>query len=187
MQRQASDGDNLSWNLKRAVMIYRWLLLLLGMTGAWSAAAQEGAPTTRQALYLEGAGIGGYGSLNYERLLHQPDQWHLAARAALSTYNLKDYRYRFNPDVLVPFGLSAYYGRRHHLDLGIGATAASIVMADRTDFTPVRTLRFHSWGSVGYRFQRPGGGLVIRATYTPLLEYNRLFRHWAGVSIGYAF
>ena len=54
----------------------------------------------KNLIYIEGAGIGGYGSLNYERvILNKTNLW-LCTRVGLSTYNLKDYTNNFNSDII---------------------------------------------------------------------------------------
>lgn len=138
-------------------------------------------------IYLEVAGVGGYGSLNFERIIRNKKKLMFAIRAGISSYHIKDYTNKFNPDILLPLGLVGYYGNCHKLECGIGETMSNIVHADVLDFKPSRTTSFHTNFSVGYRYQKSSGGVIFRCTYTPIIEYNKYFRHWAGISFGYSF
>jgi hypothetical protein len=138
-------------------------------------------------LYAEVGGAGGYGSVNYERVLLNKKYLTFALRLGIGTYHLKDYTNKFNPDLIVPFSLNGYYGKNHKLEIDLGQVLADIVIADNSDFQPKRELDFHSFFSIGYRYQKNAGGIVFRCMYSPIIEYNRYFRHWAGISIGYSF
>ena len=37
------------------------------------------------------------------------------------------------------------------------------------------------------RYQKNKEGVIFRASYTPIIEFNKYFRHWGGLTIGYAF
>ena len=86
--------------------------------------AQQVAKNT---LYLEGIGIGGYGSVNYERSIIQKNNINLMARIGFGTYHILDYTNRFNPDIIIPIAINATYGKQHHIEFGIGHTIASTV------------------------------------------------------------
>lgn len=139
------------------------------------------------AIYLEAAGAGGYGSLNYERVCYSQKKIMIALRIGTGTYHLQDYTNAFNPDVLIPLAINACYGKRHKVECSIGQTIANIVHASETSFKPTRITSLHTNFSIGYRYQKEIAGLFFRCAYTPVLELNRYFRHWAGVSIGYSF
>jgi len=138
-------------------------------------------------LYLEVAGAGGYGSVNYERSVYRKNNLMLSIRLGLSSYHIKDYTNKFNPDLLVPLAVNGYYGSDHKLVLGVGQTYANIIHAGNTNFMPVRSTDFHTFFSFGYHYQKKGNGLFFRIAYTPVIEFNTTLRHWAGVSFGYSF
>lgn len=138
-------------------------------------------------LYLEVAGIGGYGSINFERVVLRKNNLMLGVRLGVSTYHVEDYTNEFNPDIIIPFSVNGCYGRNHKIELDFGETFTNIVHADQTDFTPVRISGFHTNLSIGYRYQKNNGGIFFRCTYTPILEFNEYFRQWAGASVGYSF
>jgi len=137
-------------------------------------------------IYAEFGGIGGYGSINYERLIDKKSYFKVFGRIGLSTYNLKDYQNNFNPDIIVPLAMNACLGNEHNLELGLGPTFSRIVKVQENQG---EWLDFNF--NVGYRYQKESGGVLIRCGYTPVLENNNTgsatWRHWAGVSIGYAF
>ena len=63
----------------------------------------------KNVMYLELAGIGGYSSLNYERVVIFRDHYQLSARAGISTYHIRDYTGRINPDMLIPVAIYGSY------------------------------------------------------------------------------
>jgi hypothetical protein len=137
--------------------------------------------------FAEVAGIGGRFSVNYERKFLHTKNLRFFARLGLGSIHLKDFNNKLNPDLVIPLALVATYGKKHHLEWGFGQTFTNIVTTDFDDGTKGRQSSLSSHFLLGYRFQKKGRGLVYRLTYTPLIEYNKYFRHWGGFSIGYAF
>lgn len=144
-------------------------------------------PFSKNSIYLEGAGLGGYGSLNYERMLPLKTNLLMAVRIGLSTYNLRDYTNKFNPDLIIPLTLSGLYGNKHKLEFGIGQTISNVIRANPSNWDPERKTNLHANFAIGYRYQKKEGGLVLRCTYTPIVEFYKRYRHWGGLSVGYAF
>jgi hypothetical protein len=138
-------------------------------------------------VYVEIGGIAGYGSLNYERAFFIKTKWTLSARVGISTMNLKDYTNKFNPDILVPFAVYGSYGSNHKAEIGIGQLYENVVRADLSEFKPIRVSHFNTVFSVAYKYQRKHGGLFIRVAYSPIIDYEGVYRNWGGVSIGYSF
>jgi hypothetical protein len=162
-------------------------LLLILLIAQLVVAQVDSTHTASNAIYLEAGGAGGYGSFNYERVCYRKENILFTLRIGMGTYRLNDYSAKFNPDILIPLGISACYGKSHKIEVGIGQTLATIVHASETNFKPKRLLNFHSNFSIGYRFQKTTNGLFFRCAYTPVLEFNRYFRQWAGISLGYSF
>ncbi len=81
--------------------------------------------------------------------------------------------------VIVPFSMHAILMTegRHHIELGAGAT---VVLIDDDDG------RF-AFPEIGYRYERPDGGFLFRAVFTPMFRINKVrdFLPWGGVSFGY--
>lgn len=143
--------------------------------------------TALNQIYLELAGTGGYGSVNYERVILKRNNFGLTGRLGLSTYHFKDFEDKVNPDLIIPFSIHGYYGRKSKIEIGFGQTIANIVHAEFPEFSIKRKTDFHTHFCIGYRYQRINGGFTFRCVYTPIIEFNRYFRHWAGCSVGYSF
>ena len=171
--------------------------LFLLLNGSWTFAqsrslsgpslSDDSTHVVNHFIYLEIGGAGGYGSVNYEHLVFKKNELMLAARIGISTYHIKDFRTKFNPDILIPLTAKILYGKTHKAEIGIGETFASTIHANETDFKPKRMLNFHTHFSFGYRYQPAAGGIVIGVAYTPILEFNKSIRHWASVTLGYSF
>ncbi len=170
-------------NKKRLVAIAKvYFVLSIMFLFNHSANAQQ------NVLYLEMGGLGVYGSLNYERFFNIDMKIQLAARLGISSYGLKDYTNTFNPDVMIPIGVSGLYGQHHHrLELGIGQVVASIVKFGGVDWKPKRKTNIHAYSIIGYRYQKRQKGIMFRVFYSPVLECNTCVRHWGGCAIGYVF
>ena len=169
-------------------MKYRFFIVIISIMISHETFSQiDSTHIARNLIYLEVAGVGGYGSINYERVIYSKKYLIFSMRVGLSSYHIKDYTNQFNPDILIPLTINGYYGINHKIELGIGETFANIVHADITDFKTKRITNFHTILSIGYRYQKRTGGIVFRCAYTPIIEFNRYFRHWAGISLGYSF
>lgn len=93
----------------------------------------------KNSVYVELLGNGILGSLNYERIFWQKNNWRMAGRIGISAFpnldkdsdNLKYFQYT------VPTELSLLYGKnRHFLEFGAGVTLGFM---DRLMFTYKRT------------------------------------------------
>jgi hypothetical protein len=169
-------------------MKIRILIIFLGILISGQTFSQiDSAYIARNAIFTELGGVGGYGSINYERVIYRKISLMLAMRCGISTYHILDYTNKINPDVIIPFTMNAFYGKNHKIELGIGETFSSIVHTGQTDFKPKRIKNFHTIISIGYRYQKKRGGKVFRCAYTPIIEFNRDLRHWGGISFGYSF
>ena len=142
---------------------------------------------SQNILYLEVGGIGGYGSLNYERIIPVKANLKIGARIGISTYNLRDYTNKFNPDIIVPIAMNGLYGISHKMEFGFGQTISHIVQTNHSNWKPEKKTNLHANFTIGYRYQKDKGGIMFRCNYTPIIEFYKFYRHWGGVSIGYAF
>lgn len=153
---------------------------------AYTLAAQhEEVSCAKNVLYLEGLGIGGFGSINYERNFIVVNAHQINGRIGISTLNIRDFTNQLNPDIIVPIAVNWLYGNRHKIEIGIGQAITNIVVADKGQ--PKRGLNLNANFNIGYRYQKTSGGMVIRCGYTPFIEHYKNYKHWAGLSIGYAF
>ncbi len=142
---------------------------------------------SKNLLYLEVGGIGGYGSLNYERIILIKEKLKIGARIGLSTYNVTDFRTKFNPDVIIPIGINGLYGNSHKIMVGFGQTISNIVSVNPSNWRTQRKTNLHLNFSLGYRYQKNEGGMMFGISYTPMVEFYKSYRHWVGISVGYMF
>lgn len=133
------------------------------------------------AIYVEGAGTAGLGSVNYERTFTAIGRARIHGRAGIGFIHLRDFTRRFNPDIVVPLGIMATDRRTWNPEVGCGITFTSIVYPDDRNFDPERRGEIQFWWCAGVR-SVPGRWL-FRANYTPVIEFGD-WRHWGGLSIG---
>ena len=168
-------------------MTARSVLVLVSLLHLGPGCAQHDCiPGPAQALYVEGLGPGGYGSVNYERAVTHIRGVHVHARVGLGAERFKDFTRAFNPDLTFPIGVLFTRGQRWQPEMGGGATITSFVYPDVRDFLPERRQALHVWLNAGVRYAPAFQGLLFRAGYTPLIEFGR-WRHWGGLSVGYMF
>jgi len=142
----------------------------------------------KHSIILDAGGIGGYGSLNYERTFFSKNDFFISYKAGFSFYRLKDFEREINPDLLFP--LSLQYHRKfksHQAVLGVGQTISSIVKASADFASKVRRSRLSLSGIIGYRYQKDNRPFSIQISYTPIFERYKTFQHWGEISFGYSF
>ena len=151
------------------------------------AQSTEKEKRTKNLVFIEAGGSGGYGSINYEYLAKKINKLKLSVKIGLSSYHLNDYTNKFNPDIIIPIAINAYYGSKHNIDFGLGQTITNVVYADNSDYQPKRTNNFNTNLSIGYRYQKEAGGIMFKIGYAPIIENNNMFRHWFLLAFGYTF
>lgn len=128
----------------------------------------------RHVIYAELGGAAFGASFNYEYVFYQHPNARFAARIGLGFSPFTD------PAMTSPLGLVLISGRKnHHMELGF----SNNTLLDDKGFS------FMGMGQMGYRFQKPEGGLFFKVSYTPYLtNYDfKNYNHWGGVSMGWAF
>ena len=136
--------------------------------------------------------LGGHGlfySLNYERILLNGGKFKTASQVGISYYPPK----AGMRDIWIPIGINELFSfGNHHLETGIGYMP--IIEASRDLELQVREWFWSNLmtGRIGYRYQKPGGRLILRAAFTPVLEVDPLvhggeFHPLGGISVGYSF
>ncbi len=142
----------------------------------------------KHTIVLDAGGIGGYGSLNYERTFFSKKDLFISYRAGFSFYRFKDFERKINPDLFFPLSLQAGLGyKSHHAILGIGQTISSIVQASDNFNSKMRHNSLSANFILGYRFQKTGKPFSVQLSYTPLFEHYARFRNWGSLSFGYSF
>ncbi|MGB3616877.1 MAG: hypothetical protein WBA12_02065 [Catalinimonas sp.] len=156
-------------------------LLLLGLS------YPSGAQPPRHVVFAELGGAGPHYSLNYARMLRAGERlvWEGRLGATLEADAFS-----------VPAGLQVYTAAApHHLEVGLtGAPYVDryrtfLAKNDRSD-----TYLYVS-PSVGYRYQRAGGGLSVRIAFVPQVymdppsdnpfNVDPAWRPWAALSVGW--
>lgn len=161
---------------------------LVALPGPPAAAQTPWTPfTARNSVYLEAGGNALLYSVNYERLVIG----NLSARVGVSA--IPGWFPWVEGDdgaglVMVPVLASVMFGPgNHHFEVGGGATFGN-ASVDIGDLEGSEHWVYGS-GMIGYRYQRPEGGLVFRATMTPLfievLDISTL--PMIGLSLGRSF
>lgn len=131
------------------------LTLLYLITFCCSINAQDSE--VKNSVYLELFGSGGaVYNLTYDRELHSKDRHHISAALGLQ-YLPGDFWF-YEPIASLSPQLNYYYGKTHHIELGVGA-AYDFILSDLV--VPFR---------IGYRFQEEEGGLFAKVGFTPLLQ-----------------
>ncbi len=167
------------------IKLFYVIILLLFIN--YEAKSQLDTTHSKNILYLEIGGIGGYGSLNYERIKLIKANLKIGLRIGVSTCNVADYTTKFNPDIIIPISINGIYGYNHKIEFGFGQTISNIVIANHSNWKPDRKTNFHANFTIGYRYQKDKGGVIFRCSYTPIVEFYKFYRHWGSISIGYAF
>lgn len=132
----------------------------------------------RKSMFLEIAGSGGLGSVNYEKLFYQKNKTEFTWRAGLSIAPIDKNN---GTGIVFPLMVHSIIGKSaHKIEFGLGQ---GITITTKGSFFALTT------ASIGYRFQSQTKKWFYRVTYTPLISYLVDFQvqQWAGISIGYTF
>ncbi len=162
----------------------------------------------RNTIYTEAFGQGFCWSLNYDRLFNTEKRFMNAFTAGV-VYVPKSMQFGDGIYYGIPLSYNWLLGKKsHHLELGVGLTPLFVNpnSKQRSDFYAYLTPK------IGYRFQRPQGGLFFRATATSMIDLLNVSTYkfgnekqrnfstmnnvagigfaafpWPGLSIGYTF
>lgn len=146
----------------------------------------------RNTVYAELAGKGAIYSLNYDRIVRQRGlTWSL--RAGVMYWPESPLT---GSSLFVPLAINAFTGKRnHHLEFSVGQTLRYFV-GYRVEGQSVKGRLDYPLTSVGigYRYQRPSGGLFGSVTALPSFRpYHGVdglrvdFLPWLGLGIGRSF
>lgn len=158
--------------------------VLISLSHQTSMAQDMKTFTARNAVYVELFGTGGVYSLNIDRIILESRSVTYGLRAGAGIYG-DDFDVRKLS--VGAYGLTG--ANSHHAEFGVGG-----VWGNRRN--PVKTEspeenRFHFVPTVGYRYQKPTGGLLFRASFTPFIpltsESPKHLFPWGGLSIGTSF
>ena len=163
------------------------LALALGLATAGAAAAQDAAAGPRVAsntFFVELGGNAAVYSLNYERFF-TPKLGIRIGGMYLRTNDIDT-----DGDVSVGlFPVMATYllgDGNSHFETGAGIGLATAGVSDTDLGGDWGDSAIYGTATFGYRYQKPEGGVIFRAGFTPVFADGTLVP-WAGISVGYAF
>jgi hypothetical protein len=160
------------------------LALALALTAAGSAAAQDaaGPRVASNTFFVELGGNALAYSLNYERFFTPK----LGLRVGGMYLRADDDAGESLDVALVPVMATYLLGPGNgHFEIGGGLGLATASFED-ADIGNDRGSEIYGTATFGYRYQKPTGGVIFRAGFTPLIGSGGVLP-WAGVSVGYAF
>jgi hypothetical protein len=138
--------------------------------------------TAKHAIYGELGGTSNGYAINYGLIFHQKGRLKYSASAGFfMRYRNEDVR--ISPGFWVPTfstEITALWGKsKGHLEFGTGFVAyrSKQFIFDRDFPRNIRERQY--WGKtivprIGYRYQKPEGGLFFRAAYTPWIKFNNI-------------
>ena len=89
------------------------LLLFLIMSFSFVLKSQTSV-FPKHTITIDAGGIGGYGSLNYERTFFSKKDIFISFKTGFSLYRFKDFERKLNPDLLFPTSLQAGLKHKSH-------------------------------------------------------------------------
>lgn len=185
-------------------LILSLVLFAISVSNPFSVKAQKIVEkfTARNGLYLEAGGSSGRYAVNYSRIIHQKGKLKFNASVGFSMWRSSiDFKSYTSTKWLpaLPMEFTGFYGRgNHHLELGFGLISYldQGIDPDPNTFKLDENMVFGANIStrIGYRYQKPEGGLFFRVGYTPFFAVPVGRRgewsfqpYFAGVSIGKSF
>ncbi len=164
-----------------------YCILVAGLCAGNTALGQADSSSAQQAVVLEGGGLGGYWSINYERAFFEKNRIRLFGSIGISVVHVSNFEGKFDPSFSVPVVAGMLYGGpRHKLELGLSNTFISTVTSDR-EFEARREMIHNGAMQIGYRYSNRARGMFYKINYAAVLVDYTYFVNWAGVGMGYAF
>lgn len=160
------------------------LALTLSLFAAGTVSAQEPAPApdlAKNTFFVELLGNAAIYSLNYERFFTPQ----LGIRVGAMYIQAEDEGDEISVG-LFPIMATYLFGEGNsHFEtgLGIGIGTAGI---ETTNLGEDWDSEVYGTATLGYRYQKPTGGVIFRAGFTPAFAGGNLIP-WVGASVGYAF
>lgn len=139
------------------------IILLCSLPGIlWAQRLSRENFKRQNALYFELAGNSDTYAINYERILYQQLPLKAGLRVGIGT-NLFFLPAEPNVYPIVPLeAIGLLGGREKHFEFGLGYTRR---FTDNPDL-----LQHLYFGRLGFRYQKPRGGLVVRVALTPFVS-----------------
>jgi hypothetical protein len=163
------------------------LALGLALASATTAAAQDASPGPRVASNTFFVELGGNAlaySLNYERFFTSQ----LGVRVGGMFLRGSDTDTGGSINIgLFPVMATYLLGKGNsHFETGAGIGFATAALSDSDLGGDWGDSTVYGTATFGYRYQKPEGGVIFRAGFTPVYAGGTLLP-WAGIGVGYAF
>ena len=143
----------------------------------------------QHTIYAEGLGNAYWGwySIGYDYTLKLKPKHKLSFNFGINSYFVI-------PILTLAPQISYLYGKKHHLELGVGATYWMNI-SNPVYYTGMWYIPFR----IGYRYQRENGGFFFKIAYMPGFWFDRHYEedriipikdftpYWGGVAFGYTF
>lgn len=132
----------------------------------------------RNSVFLEIAGSGGLGSINYESHFYKKGMTEFTWRLGFSIAPIDKNN---GTAIIFPVMINSLIGKKmHKLELGLGQGLTITTKGSPFVLTTA---------SIGYRYQPENKNWFYKVAYTPLISYLVDFQvqQWGGISIGYTF
>jgi len=165
------------------------LVILFCIITFFPAFSQDQSSTkfqNKNSFQLDLGGHGLFYSVNYERILINGNRFKTASQIGFSYYpastGIRDIWMPIGVNEILSFG-------KHHIEAGLGYIVIREAIRDPENNPDEWFWSGIMSGRVGYRYQKPGGRLILRAAFTPFLEHGSAheFHPSGGVSVGYSF
>ena len=167
-------------NLKNGI-IQSGLLLVINVTQLYGQEANP-SPIKRNSVYAELLGSAwAYYNIGYERIVLARGKDKVAA--ALGAQFLPENGTRDSDIFSLSPQVNYLHGRLNHLEVGMGAVLNPAELDKNVILVP----------RLGYRYQRPDGGVSFKAAFTPIINGVTLFGGtypifpWGGIAFGWTF
>lgn len=165
--------------MKTTTSCFRLIIICLFLYGSVSLSQSR-----QNSIYFEALGNGIIYSVNYDRLFTE----NFGGRIGVMYLSSFDVVVSSAENILVvPLMANYFIGGSHKLELGAGIL---LVQADNIGFFGIESGQGGSavggTATVGYRYQKPEGGLVFRIGFTPVYGDGEV-EPSGGISLGYAF
>lgn len=168
------------------------LVPILSLLAAFSVAApgadaqqiptEETSPTARNAFYIELLGNGLLYSINYDRLF--ADQ--ISGRVGVMLIGAANDS-SAAAVIAAPIMANYLFGRGNsHFEAGIGVMLMTGAVENVEEIEDEGFSGAVGTATLGYRYQRPGGGFIFRAGLTPFFGRGGILP-WFSLSFGYGF
>jgi len=173
--------------MKRTLLILIFIFFISPVKGQ-EISKENNSVIAKNNVYASLGGPGIYFSLIYERIVLNDKKFSLGIKGGIGT-GLSSVL--FPDEFNFPIGVYFLYGKRNsHLDLSMNVTSYLLQQYDYTKDNNYKELRLLVVPSVSYRYQKPEGGFLLRAGFSPIININSItnsFVPWIDISIGWSF